>query len=76
MNYLDQKVVVITGASSGLGAASARALAACGVRIVAAAIDGPGLNAFVADLRASGVDAVGKVTDVTDLDESRALARF
>jgi len=76
MNYLDQKVVVITGASSGLGAAAARALAAHGVRIVAAAIDRPALNAFVAELRASGVDVVGKVTDVTSLEDTRDLAQF
>lgn len=76
MNYLDRKTVVITGASSGLGAASARALAAHGVRIVAAAIDGPGLDAFVAELRANDVEAIGKVTDVTNPDETRALAQF
>ena len=76
MNYLDQKVIVITGASSGLGAAAARALAAHNVRIVAAAIDEPALDAFVAELRASGVDAVGKVTDVTNLDDAHALAKF
>lgn len=76
MNYLDQKVVIITGASSGLGAAAARALAANRVRIVAAAIDGPALDAFVAELRAGGVEAVGKVTDVTSLAEARALAQF
>lgn len=76
MNYLDQKVVVITGASSGLGEACARALSAYGVRIVAAAIDGPGLDRLVAELRASGVEAVGMVTDVTHLDQTRALAQF
>lgn len=76
MNYLDQKVIVITGASSGLGAAAARALAVRGVRIIAAAIDGSALDAFVAELRASGVEAVGKVTDVTSLDDTRELAQF
>lgn len=76
MNYLDQKVVVITGASSGIGAACARALATHGARIVAAGIDGPALDAFVAELRAGGAQAVGMTTDVTHLDQTRALAQF
>ena len=76
MNYLDQKVVVITGASSGIGAACAQALAAHGARIVAAAIDGPALDEFVAQLHASGAQAVGMTTDVTDLHQTRALAQF
>ncbi|MDI9900488.1 SDR family NAD(P)-dependent oxidoreductase [Rhodococcus sp. IEGM 1409] len=37
MNHLLDKVVVITGASSGIGAVSAKALAARGAKVVAAA---------------------------------------
>ena len=39
MNYLQQKTAIITGASSGIGAATARELARHGVNIVAAALD-------------------------------------
>lgn len=76
MNYLQNKTAIITGASSGLGAASARALSAKGVRIVAAALDQQGLDAIVSELQASGGEAVGLVSDVTQPDDMKALAQF
>jgi NADP-dependent 3-hydroxy acid dehydrogenase YdfG len=76
MNYLHNKVAIVTGASSGIGAATTRALAAYGVRIVAAALDEKGLAAFVAELREAGHDVAAFTTDVTRPDQTRALARF
>ncbi|MND70318.1 putative oxidoreductase [compost metagenome] len=76
MNYLQNKTAIITGASSGLGAASARALSAKGVRVVAAALDQEGLDAIVSELKANGGEAVGRVSDVTNLDDIKALAQF
>ena len=76
MNYLQNKTAIITGASSGLGAASARALSAKGVRIIAAALDQQGLDAIVSELKASGGEAVGLVSDVTQPDDMKALAQF
>lgn len=76
MNYLQNKTAIITGASSGLGAASARALSAKGVRIVAAALDQEGLDAIVSELNANGGEALGRVSDVTDLEDMKALAQF
>ncbi|MET3455005.1 SDR family oxidoreductase [Pseudomonas kilonensis] len=76
MNYLQNKTAVITGASSGLGAASARALSEKGVRIVAAALDQQGLDAIVSELKANGGEAVGRVSDVTNPDDMKALAQF
>lgn len=76
MNYVQNKTAIITGASSGLGAASARALSAQGVRIVAAALDQQGLDAIVSELKASGGEAVGRVSDVTNPDDMKALAQF
>ena len=66
MNYLQNKTAIITGASSGLGAASARALSEKGVRIVAAALDQQGLDAIVSELKSKGGEAVGRVSDVTN----------
>ncbi|RAI64805.1 SDR family NAD(P)-dependent oxidoreductase [Pseudomonas fluorescens] len=76
MNYLQNKTAIITGASSGLGAASARALSALGVRVVAAALDQKGLDVIVSELKAAGGEAVGRVSDVTNLEDMKALAQF
>ncbi len=76
MNYLQNKTAIITGASSGLGAASARALSEQGVRIVAAALDRQGLDAIVSELKDKGGEAVGRVSDVTNPEDMKALAQF
>lgn len=76
MNYLQNKSAIITGASSGLGAASARALSEKGVRIVAAALDQQGLDAIVSELKGKGGEAVGRVSDVTNPEDMKALAQF
>ncbi|WP_237882273.1 SDR family oxidoreductase [Pseudomonas sp. PGPR40] len=76
MNYLQNKTAIITGASSGLGAASARALSEKGVRIVAAALDQQGLDAIVNELKGKGGEAVGRVSDVTNPEDMKALAQF
>ncbi|MBC8999244.1 SDR family oxidoreductase [Pseudomonas sp. N40(2020)] len=76
MNYLQNKVAIVTGASSGIGAATTRALAAHGVRVVAAALDEKGLESFVCELRKAGSEVVAFTTDVTQPDQTQALARF
>lgn len=76
MNYLQNKTAIITGASSGLGAASARALSEKGVRVVAAALDQQGLDAIVSELKGKGGEAVGRVSDVTNPEDMKALAQF
>jgi NADP-dependent 3-hydroxy acid dehydrogenase YdfG len=76
MNYLDNKTAIVTGASSGIGAATARALAAHGARVVAAAKDETGLDALVSELRDSGYEARSYVTDVTSAEQMTATARF
>lgn len=76
MNYLQNKTAIITGASSGLGAASARALSEKGVRIVAAALDQQGLDAIVSELKSKGGEAVGRASDVTNPEDMKALAQF
>ncbi len=71
MNYpLSQKVVVITGASSGIGAATARALAPLGCRLVLAARSLDRLTALEREL---GTDAMAVQTDVTRQDQARNL---
>ncbi|MFG2593955.1 SDR family oxidoreductase [Streptomyces sp. NPDC048438] len=76
MNHLQDKVVVITGASSGIGAVSAKALAARGAKIVAAARGQEDLDQLVADIEKAGGTAVARLTDATDAADMQALADF
>ncbi|MEU5959042.1 SDR family oxidoreductase [Streptomyces sp. NPDC047525] len=76
MNHLQDKVVVVTGASSGIGAVSAKALAARGAKIVAAARGQEDLDQLVADIEKSGGTATARLTDVTDAADMQALADF
>jgi NAD(P)-dependent dehydrogenase (short-subunit alcohol dehydrogenase family) len=73
---LDEAVVVITGASSGIGAATARAMAARGSRLVLAARRERALEGVRADCASCGATAAIAVpTDVTDETAVAALAR-
>lgn len=70
-NNIDGKVVVITGASSGLGEATARHLAAEGAKVVLGARRLDRLQALVHDL---GLDARAAVrTDITDREQVKHL---
>lgn len=71
----DGAVVVITGASSGIGRLTARRLARRGARVVVAARDLDALEETAAGCRADGGDALVVVTDVSDPDAVAALAR-
>lgn len=75
-NHLQGRVSVITGASSGIGAASARALAAQGARVVLAARNADKLNALVTEIRDAGGTATARITDVTRLDDVEGLMEF
>ncbi|MFI7086550.1 SDR family oxidoreductase [Streptomyces anulatus] len=76
MNHLKDKVVVITGASSGIGAVSAKTLAARGAKIVAAARGQEDLDQLVTDIEKAGGTAAARLTDVTDAADMQALADF
>lgn len=74
MNHLERKTVLITGASSGIGAAAAKALATRGATIILVGQDQDRLNAVVSDITTAGGTAAAQVADVTDLDAMRAVA--
>lgn len=76
MNYLLNKVALVTGASSGIGKAVALALAGQGAKVVGAALDQVPLDNLVAEIRQAGGEATGRVTNVTDRAEGLALAAF
>lgn len=77
MSSLDSKIVAITGASSGIGAATARELADRGAAVVLGARRTDRLDALVTRIRADGGRAEMLDVDVTkraDLDRLVALA--
>ncbi|MFE1932246.1 SDR family NAD(P)-dependent oxidoreductase [Streptomyces sp. NPDC059474] len=60
------RTAVITGASSGIGAATARRLAAAGFRVILAARRKERVNTLAAELTEAGHQAEAYVLDVTD----------
>src|SRR5258708_198486 len=72
-NNIEGKVVVITGASSGLGEATARLLSAQGATVVLGARRMDRLQALTGELSASGGKALAVATDVTDHDQVQRL---
>ena len=67
------KVAVITGASSGIGEATARELARLGASVVLAARRLDRLQAVVADIEAAGGTAYPVVTDTTKADDLKRM---
>lgn len=72
---LDQQTVVITGASSGIGLATARAAAKAGAQVMLAARDGDALARICREIEADGGTSDHVVTDVGDEEQVEALAR-
>ena len=63
---LEGKVAVITGASRGIGAATARAFSAAGASVALAARDEAALDALADELSTNGNGAIAVPTDVGD----------
>lgn len=70
---IENKVVVITGASSGLGEATARHLAARGAAVVLGARRTDRLERIAVEIRAAGGRAEVVQTDVTSREQVQAL---
>src|ERR1700751_538151 len=69
------KVVVITGASSGIGESTARLLAGSGAKVVLGARRTDRIDALVKDITAQGGAALGFQADVTERSEVEALVQ-
>jgi NADP-dependent 3-hydroxy acid dehydrogenase YdfG len=68
--------VIITGASSGIGEASARLLAAKGAKVVLGARREDRLKQLVEEIRSNGGQAVGQVMDVVNPSDNSAIVEF
>lgn len=75
MSEIQNKVAIITGASSGLGEETARRLAASGAKLMLAARREDRLKQLVAPIAQSGGTATYQVTDAADCAQVEALAQ-
>ncbi len=66
MDQFEGKVAVVTGAASGMGLEFARRFAAEGMKVVMADVEEPALDAAVEGIVATGAEAIGVVTDVSN----------
>jgi NADP-dependent 3-hydroxy acid dehydrogenase YdfG len=73
---VDNKVIAITGASSGIGAATARLLAQKGLRVVLGARRTDRLAAIAAEIRDKGGVVEYHSLDVTSLEDIQAFVEF
>ena len=73
MSNITNKVVVITGASSGIGESTAKVLAQQGAKVVLGARRKDRIDAVVQDISATGAKAIGFACDVTKRAEVEAL---
>ncbi len=75
MSEIQNKVVIITGASSGLGEATARRLGKNGAKLMLAARREERLKELVSDIEKDGGTAKYQLTDVSDRSSVEALAK-
>nr|WP_320012770.1 SDR family oxidoreductase [uncultured Desulfobulbus sp.] len=70
---INGKIIVITGASSGLGEATARRLSEQGATVVLAARRSDRITALAEELKSQGGQALAVTTDVTKVEQVQAL---
>lgn len=73
MSHIQGKVIIITGASSGIGEATARLLASRGAKVVLGARRLDRLEALAAELNAAGGEAIAQALDVTRREDMQAF---
>jgi NADP-dependent 3-hydroxy acid dehydrogenase YdfG len=73
MSNITNKVVVITGAGSGIGEGAAKHLAEQGAKVVIGAQRWDRIDAVVKEITATGGKAIGFACDVTKRAEVEAL---
>lgn len=76
MSALSNKVAIVTGASSGIGYATAKLFAREGAKVVAAARRQPELDALIEEITHAGGHAVALAGDVKDEAYAKALVEL
>ncbi|MEH7440068.1 SDR family oxidoreductase [Neobacillus drentensis] len=76
MSTIQDQVVIITGASSGIGEATAKELASKGAKLVLAARREDRLKKLQDEIQTNGGQAIYKVTDVTSHKQMEELAAY
>ena len=72
-HWLAGRLALVTGASRGIGAATAEAIAAAGAQVVLAARDSESLDGVAERIRAAGGEATPVPTDVAEADDVERL---
>ena len=72
---MKNKVVIITGASSGIGKACALKFGQAGAKLVLAARSEDKLTTFVNELKNNAIDSIGVVTDVSNEEQCKNLIK-
>ncbi|NHC35977.1 SDR family oxidoreductase [Scytonema millei VB511283] len=75
-NATAEKIVLITGASSGIGKATALLLAKKGAHVVLGARRTDRLEAIASDIQAEGGSVAYRTLDVTNLEQMQAFVNF
>ena len=76
MTEIEGKVIAITGASSGIGEATARLLAGRGASVILGARRTERLQALATDIRDQGSEAEFQALDVTQREQVAAFVNF
>ncbi len=71
---VEQQVVALMGASSGIGRETALRFARKGARVVVSARSEEGLSSLVEEIRREGGEATAVAADVTDFEQVKAVA--
>ena len=71
---INQQVVAVVGASSGIGRETALKFAKRGAKVVVSARSEPGLASLVDEIKRQGGDAIAVVADVSDFEQVKAIA--
>ena len=71
---INQQVVAVVGASSGIGRETALRFARRGAKVVVAARSEPGLRSLVEEIQGFGGEAIAVIADVSEFEQVKAIA--